>query len=294
MRKTCEMYPNGKTADYKRHVRIPISLRIQVADKQKDAARAYYNGTHIGGDGKFPTLTECSRLERLADYILADDHLLGLTILRDPYDMPRDEDVHIPPGEGAITFMNERGIRIYCEADAEALADGDRIKVCRTCRYAFKDKSRGKTKVDCSDECRSVYQKMWQRVKRYGTTDLEGERRRMKLEYPFYSPKEMESLQERSESAHGNSDKVSQMEAAKKRKDKHGTRHVVQLIDKRGTEGNKYLDGTYGWHSDRNNWKGRDCPIWWGPVVSYNLADQPLTERFVESRQILEAVNISA
>lgn len=155
-----DAFPNRKRADFRRYADHPLKLRIRSAGRMAAAILAYHHAQHVGGDGRFLTGAEKQRLERMADYILAEDHALGLTILRDPYDKPRDEDVIIPPGEGALAFMEERGISIYCLADAEALADGVRIKVCRTCEYPFEDRSPARNKRDCGDSCRTFAKKL--------------------------------------------------------------------------------------------------------------------------------------
>lgn len=99
----------------------------------------------------------------------------------------------------------------------------------------------------------------------------------MQIDYPFYSPEEMRILEERSESAYGDSEKVSGMIAAKQRKERHGVKHTVKLVDKHGT---------YTFTSDRNahkfdSWDRR----WkWGEIASYNKNERPLTEKFVECR----------
>ncbi|MEK4061688.1 MULTISPECIES: hypothetical protein [unclassified Paenibacillus] len=288
-----DAFPNRKRADFRRYADHPLKLRIRSAGRMAAAILAYHHAQHVGGDGRFLTGAEKQRLERMADYILAEDHALGLTILRDPYDKPRDEDVIIPPGEGALAFMEERGISIYCLADAEALADGVRIKVCRTCEYPFEDRSPARNKRDCGDSCRTFAKKLSARRGRYGSEDLIGERSRMRLPYPFYNPQEMYEIENRSERAYGGYEKISGIAAAKERKESHGKKNTVQLVDKKGTEDNGYLDGRYGWQSDRNSWKGKTSPIWWGPVVSYNLRDRELTESFVDCESSY-TVHISA
>ncbi|MEK4432012.1 hypothetical protein MHB54_22890 [Paenibacillus sp. FSL M7-0802] len=287
---SCELFPNWTRTNYRAYAKHPLELRLKVAETMVELYDAYYFDAHIGGDGRFRTRLDKQRLERLADYILAEDHVNGLSILRDPYDKPRDRDVDVPPGEGARDFMRRHNVRIYCEADAEDIAEKMGVKLCRVCRYPFEGRS---SKVDCGPSCRRVSKTLWERQDRYGTVKLEGERNRTQLEYGFYNPQEMEDLQERSERSFGNPKKIANMIDAKKRKEGHGRKNTVQLVDKKGTENAGYLDGEYRWTSNRNKYKGNEHSIWWGPVVTYNMYEQPLTEEFVECRKP-RTVHISA
>lgn len=290
---TCEMYPNTKRADYRRHATHSLETRVQVAEEAADHAMAYFHATHVPGTGRVPTQTETARLERLADYILAEDHAQGYSILRDPYDMAREEDVYTPPGEGAVEFMRKHDVRIYCEADAEEIAEKMGVKLCRTCGYPFEDTSRAKTKRDCGESCRAVYQKMWVRRKRFGTEELEGERNRLKLDYPFYNPREMVDIAQRSERPHGDYAKIERMVAAKQRKEINGTKVTVKLVDKRGTKRNGRLDGVYGWVSSRRVHETKPSE-WSGPVCTYNLNDTPAADNVIQFPEELDTVDISA
>lgn len=282
MSRACEMYPNRTSAAYRRHAEHSQEDRIRWADTAAHTALEYYHSIHTGDDGLLPTQEALDRLERISDFVLAEDHVKGLSILRDPYDRPRNEDISAFPGEGAAAYMRENGLDIACLADAEEAVGGN-VKVCRTCGYPFEDRSRRKNKLDCGPSCRTRYKTLWMRVERFGTDELEGERNRMALEYPFYNPQEMHSLEKRSERSYGDSDKVSRMTAAKKRKEAHGRRITAVLKDERGSTENKYLDGRYDWVSTQREWR-RESTIWWGEMVTYNIADQPLTPSFVDCK----------
>lgn len=293
MYESCEMYPNMRRTDYRRHAAHTLETRVNVAEEAADHAMAYFHATHVPGTGRVPTKTETARLERLADYILAEDHAQGYSILRDPYEMPRDEDVYTPPGEGAVEFMRKHNVRIYCLADAEEIAERVGAKLCRTCGYPFEDTSRAKTKRDCGESCRAVYQKIWARRKRFGTEELEGERNRLKLEYPFYNPLEMADITQRSERPHGDYVKIERMTAAKQRKEMHGTKVTAKLVDKRGTKRNGRLDGVYGWVSSQRV-REKKPAVWWGPMRTYNLNDTLPAENVVNFPQRFDTVDISA
>lgn len=278
----CKMYPNRKAEDYRRNAVHPQEVRFRVANTAAHTALEYYHSVHRAYDGLFPTEESLEMLERISDFALAEDHVKGLSILRDPYDKPRDEDIGLPPGPDAAAYMKEKGLDIACLADAEAVVSGN-VKVCQTCGHPFEDRSRAKNKLCCGKACRRRYKTLWERVKRYGTEELEGERRRMTLEYPFYNPQEIRSLEKRSERSYGDSAKLSQMEAAKERKSMNGRKNTAILLNREGTQENKYLDGRYDWVSTRKEWK-REPTIWWGEMVTYNIADQPLTPSFVDCK----------
>lgn len=286
----CELFPNWTRTNYRTYAKQPLDQRLLISETMAELYDEHYYDNHVGGDGRFRTRLECQRLERLADYILAEDHAKGLSIMRDPYNMPRDRDLIVPPGLGAREFMRKHSIRIYCEADAEGAVEKFGGKLCQMCQHPFEGRG---NQLNCGPTCRRLYKTLWEREKRYGTVEFEGERNRMQLEYGFYSPEELINIQKRSELPKGSARKLAKMDNAKKRKEKHGRRTTVQLIDKKGTEGAGYLDGVYGWTSKRNKYKGNTHSVWWGPVVTYNLRDQPLTESFVDCQQP-RTVHISA
>jgi hypothetical protein len=343
MNPACELFINNKKRHYGIHAAHAINKRLAVAsamipvaygpfiDRQPDGYVSSY--AKPAREPYIPTDNEHDWLERLADYILAEDHAQGLAVLRDPYDKPRDADVYTPPGEGAVAFMRKRlaqedaGQRFiediplmrqnaYANSDYEAIeyildAEADTgngivpevrrqyipeigepdgrndVKLCVICEYPFEDSSRNKARVVCGEDCRRRYKTLRERVYRYGTELLEGERERMTLEYPFYSPAELWSLENRSERSYGSSDKVSGMIAAKQRKEQHGFKTTVKLVDAKGTAKLGGLNGKYTWTSDRNAYKFEQWvrrPIRWGPVISYNMNEEPLRDKFVDSR----------
>lgn len=329
-------FPNKKRSDYKLHAMKDIRHRRYVA--RESAALAYRYFAERQPDGYvssfakgtpdrplcLPTEKEYESLEMIADYILAEDHARGLTILRDPYDMPDASEVFTPPGEGAVQFMRARMTEenavarlladfdsmkrtAYVNSDyaaieyltdveaavkaaeaptvekiAESLkaagievnrryvpitedVNGKNIKVCVICDYPFEDRSPAKTAVVCGDSCRRRYRTLWQRVDRFGTTELEGERNRMSLEYPFLSPSELDGkdgISRRAEKPLGDSGKIGRMIAAKTRKERHGVRNTVKLVS--------IKEKSYTWTSDRNQYK---FDLWRekgesGPVVT--------------------------
>ncbi|MNP59269.1 hypothetical protein D3C76_1542520 [compost metagenome] len=115
----------------------------------------------------------------------------------------------------------------------------------------------------------------------------------MKLEYPFYNPREMADIAKRSERPHGDYAKIERMAAAKERKKNNGTKITVKFVDKRGTKRGGYLDGVYGWVSSRRIREAK-TPEWWGPVHTYNLNDTPAADNIVKFPEPLDTVDISA
>jgi len=288
MIESCELFPNYAKSDYKRYSEIPLERRLDTGSAYADITLTTYWNRHIGGDGKLPTSAEHMRLERLADYILAEDHVKGFMTIRDPYEELDAISVCYPPGEGAIEFMRKHD-DIFCIADAEPYADGKHTKLCGVCGYVFEDFTRPKNKKYCGPSCVKIHEARALRIRKHGSESYEGERNRMSAEYPFYSPAEMRLLEERSEVSHGGYDKLERLYSAKERKKTMGGhKNEVKLVDIIGTPGQKYLDGQYGWVSNRNSGrksvKNDNSSIWWGSVVTYNIKEQPLTEKFKEAK----------
>lgn len=338
MTSSCRVLPNQYGKHYEANASAPLESRLVAADRYIDLTYGdfiqrqpdgYKNrpGTPVR-EPYFPLQLEYEWLERIADYILADDHAKGLMIIRDPVDTPRKQDVWIEPGEGATEYIRSKQAvadavpyvlenfgRLKADAyantdfsviefltdfeaavnrgDTESLTDiastltrkqvseegGPGTKICVICDLPFVDHSAVKNAKVCGKRCAKVRRKLHMRVSRFGTTELEGERNRQHLEYPFYSPEEMKILETRSERSYGDTTKLSRMAAAKERKQKHGVKHTVTLVGEA-----KF--GVYTWRSNRNahqfaKW-GRD--IRWGPIESYNVKERPLTEKFTESR----------
>lgn len=346
---TCKVLPNRYKKHYVANASAPLGPRMSAANRYVDLAYGDFIERQPDGykwrpgapvrEPYFPLPEEYEWLERIADYILADDLAEGLMIMRDPYDNPRNEDVWTPPGEGAAEYIRSRQAVIdavpyvatnfgQLKADAYANTDftaieylvdfeasakqgntselaalassyrrihiesegGPGTKICVICDLPFIDKSRSKRADVCGRSCARRRHTLAVRGYRYGTTELEGERNRQHLEYPFYSPAEMRILETRSESAYGDTNKISAMSAAKDRKQKHGVNNTVTLVNRRGSTGKLGLDGVYAWGSRRNDYKfdSWERNFRWGPVLSYNVNERPLTEKFVDSRGLSE------
>ena len=250
------LFQNTNREHYKRHAQVPLEKRITVSSNLADVVLEGFYDRQPSGDVKkrpsalcFPAAKELQAMERLVDYILAEDHVKGLSILRDPYDMPRDRDVFYPPGEGAIAFI--QSLMTAEDYEAQFIPDidgvsGVDIKYCEICELPFKDVSVRRSAKVCGKSCQRIYKTLWERRKRNGTEMLKGERERMDIEYPFYSPAEMKSIESRSERAYGGEDRITKMIAATAWKDQRGVKHGVRLVDKKGT---------YTWTSSRNRYK---------------------------------------
>ncbi|WP_223068099.1 hypothetical protein [Paenibacillus caui] len=328
----CEMFPNRAKADYERHAAHSLETRLKVAGEMAETAIAYYNAHHVGGDGRHPAEEDKARLERLADYILAEDHARGLLIIRDPYDKPSEKELGVPMGAGARAFlrtklaqesafaqvldnlaawkhdayfngdisciegildveaaiesggevsavMQESGIVRSYMPDVRAIT-GEGVKLCECCGYPFEDKSRAGNSKVCGKSCAQHRDKMRKRIERYGTTELEGERTRMDIEYPFYAPNEMRSISQRSEKSKGDSDYMSRAIAAKATKLERGGKKTTIRID------------DWMWTSNRND--GRPLSRHRAPepadIVTYNTNENPLTPSFTDCQGIANRV----
>ncbi|OLN23712.1 hypothetical protein BTO30_02955 [Domibacillus antri] len=140
-----------------------------------------------------------SSVELLTDYILAEDHALGL-MRKDYADGKLEIDDEVPPlGEGARDFM-EMG---------ELTEDEEkRVRVCEICQSNFIDRSRNKMAKVCGAQCGRFKNRLRNRSayneKVLGLEDetrRKGDRQRMDLEYGFYNPYEMWWLSNKSEGA---------------------------------------------------------------------------------------------
>ncbi|UAT30027.1 hypothetical protein K7T73_15930 [Bacillus badius] len=142
-------------------------------------------------------------MDQLADYILATDHLRGLARKRlADGQLQLDED-YPPLGQGAKDHFLRKlhGYRLTPKQQS-------RVKVCEICKSEFLDKSRAGNASVCAESCRRRKEARRKR-KEYNaaTRGLVGESRlkrdwtRQDLEYPFYSPYELDVVEERSESA---------------------------------------------------------------------------------------------
>ncbi|MGF7033736.1 hypothetical protein J2T17_004684 [Paenibacillus mucilaginosus] len=194
-----EAFRNRKRANYRQHVLTPADHRLQIADDTAALAFRYYrerqpDGYVAQGYGLparapyLPTETERASLELLADYILADDHAAGL-MGADRFREELDEySLEYPPlGAGA---------RAYQEAELNLLTadDMEHRKVCEVCRSYFIDISRANNAKRCGMRCTRRAEMIRKRTSRNGGDRRLSDMRRQQLEYPFYSPYELEHI----------------------------------------------------------------------------------------------------
>jgi hypothetical protein len=147
-------------------------------------------------------LNDPSILELLADYLLAEDHLRGLTLKREVNEIAQDNEEYPPLGEGAQEFHH----REWVAGDVITIAERRKVKVCEVCDCKFIDNSRAFNSRVCGEPCRTKKDALRKR-KDYNESELglQNEKRlkryrvRQNHEYPFYSPLEMYELSVRSE-----------------------------------------------------------------------------------------------
>jgi hypothetical protein len=141
-------------------------------------------------------------LELLADYILAEDHLRGLSLMREAKETPKDDEEYPPIGEGAQEFHQ----REWVAGDVITIGERRKVKVCEICQCKFIDQSRAFNARVCGQTCRDRKDALRKRAE-YNQSELglKNEKRlkryrvRQDHEYPFYSPLEMYELSVRSE-----------------------------------------------------------------------------------------------
>jgi hypothetical protein len=141
-------------------------------------------------------------IELLADYILADDHLRGLSLMREATKTAKDNEEYPPLGEGAREFHQ----REWGAGDVLTIGERRRVKVCEICESPFIDNSRAKNAKVCGDTCRGRKEALRKRADYneselglFNETRLKRYRVRQDHEYPFYSPQEMYEMSVRSE-----------------------------------------------------------------------------------------------
>ncbi|MCR2805327.1 hypothetical protein [Paenibacillus soyae] len=290
-----DLYQNTKRSDYRRHAVHPAPVRSSVAiaalgteeaygyfTKRQAAAyskhRAYsgvFRFNESPGPLVMPTLSQRRWLERMADYILAEDHVRGLS-LRTKAQIEADEDEDYPPiGEGARRHLDDAYQR-WCFAEPLPERAVDRIKLCEVCRCEFIDDSRNGLAKVCGERCRGRKDAVRKRLKRHESPQLKRYRDRQKHEYPFYSPVELFEITTRGETVSAEPDKSID---ARRIRQERGRRKPTEI--------NMDSDRHYSPNKHKRWRTEKDAAELAGPVVVYYVKDRPLTPEFTECRRYL-------
>ncbi|GAA0134739.1 hypothetical protein YSY43_15790 [Paenibacillus sp. YSY-4.3] len=260
MNKSCEMYPNTKRADYRRHARHSLETRIQAAKTTAVHVTEYYRETHVGGDGRLPTYAETSRLERLADYVLAEDHAKGLS-LRDRARLAADKDEETPQVGSCARQYLDRLYYLACIGGELTEYEQRRVKVCEVCGCEFIDRSRRINAKVCRYPCHATYGTLKKRRQRNdGEARLLRYRERQDLEYPFYSPAELFEISQRGESV---TEDIGDAITVAKLRQERGRRVPTEVT----------MDSDFGYFpNNHKRWRTEeDAAALAGPIVIYNL-----------------------
>ncbi|MDN4069699.1 hypothetical protein QYF50_17490 [Paenibacillus vini] len=266
MHEACEMYPNMKRADYRRHAAHSLGTRLQVAATFAENATEYYRNKHVGGDGRFLTRTETTRLERLADYILSKDHAKGLT-LRDRAKVEPEKDEVYPQIGSCARQLLDRRYNLECVGGQLTEYERGRVKVCEVCGCEFIDRSRRKNAKVCRYPCLETYGALKKRRQRNdGDTRLLRYRERQGLEYPFYSPAELFEISLRGETV---TEDIGDVITVAKVRQERGKRTPTEIT----------MDSEVGYFPNahkkwRAEWSEEEAAALAGPVLIYNLYQQ--------------------
>lgn len=273
MNEACEMYPNMKRTDYRRHAAHSLETRNQIAAESAEFATDYYRDTHVGDDGRFPTYTQRARLERLADYVLAEDHAKGLA-LRDRAKVEPEKDEVYPQVGSCARQLMERRFFLECTGGQLTEYERSRVKVCEVCGCEFIDRSRRKNAKVCRYPCLETYGALKKRRQRNeGEARLLRYRERQDLEYPFYSPAELFEISRRGESV---IEDIGDAIMVAKVRQERGRRIPTEIT--MDYEEGYFPNAHKQWRAERSE---EEAAALAGPVVIYNLFQkEPEEEEF--------------
>ncbi|MCU6709788.1 hypothetical protein M6D81_13910 [Paenibacillus sp. J5C_2022] len=281
MKHARNLFQNTKRSDYHRHAEHSLQVRNVVAAASLDTeeaygyfierqAKAYGDYRSYGGVFQYhespgplilPTEGQRKWIERLADYVLAEDHVKGLT-LRTKAHIKADEDEENPPvGDGARRYL-ENEYQRWCFMETMPGRQAKRVKTCEVCRCEFMDESRNGMAEVCGHQCRKRKDKVRKRLERHDSPELKRYRERQDYEYPFYSPVELFEL-----SARGESVKAEPEKAIDERR--------IRQERGRRTPTNKSMDSDKHYSPNKHKrWRSeREAAELAGPVIAYNLND---------------------
>lgn len=205
-------YQNSYRRHYMEHVGDePYQERFKIADGLAHEINEHF--VELQPDGykaseqprpvKLPPTKNGRAIELMTDYLLAEDHLRGLTLRREANGQTKVDEEFPPLGEGACEYFDRETYGPPFSREEVRLT-----KTCEICASKFIDESRAKNAKVCGDTCRGRKDALRKRV---GYNEdihgLENEtrvkryRERQDFEYPYYSPYEMSNMGGRSEKA---------------------------------------------------------------------------------------------
>lgn len=260
MDKSCEVYPNMRRSDYCRYAAHPLGVRLMVSGESADHAMKYFHDTHVPDTGRLPTYSEWRRVERLNDYILAEDHKKGLSLRDRAKPEPEEDEVYPQVGSCARQFM-EYHYYLQCVGRELSEIERRRVKVCAVCGCEFMDRSRRNNALVCRYPCLKTYGNIKKRRQRNdGDPRLMRYRERQDLEYPFYSPAELFEISQRGETV---SEDIGDTITIAKLRQELGRRVPTEIT----------MDDEYGYFpNSHKRWRSEEeAKNLAGPVVIYNL-----------------------
>jgi hypothetical protein len=270
MHESRDLFQNTKRRHYATYAAHSLDTRLAVAarmvvpvygyfcEKQPEGYVSQYGTT--ARSPKLPTFKERRWLERLADYVLAEDHKRGLSLRARAGIKPEDDEDYPPIGSCARQYMDYT-YYLSCIFGELTPDEKRRLKTCEVCGCEFIDRSQAINAKRCRYPCDKRKDAVRQRVKRYDSDQLKRYRERQDLEYPFYSPVELREISERGESV---------------RDDIRASITRVKLRQERGkrTPTNITMDSDkYYSPNMHKKWRETDGEVY--PVITYNLNDKP-------------------
>lgn len=188
---------------YEERHKIADGLAHEINDYFVDMQPDGYKATEQPRPVKMPPAKARRAIELLTDYLLADDHLRGLTLRREANGQTKVDEEYPPLGEGARQYFERE---IY--GPPFKPEEVRRTKTCEICSSKFIDRSRNKLAKVCGPTCFKRKDALRNRVVYNGEVHgLENEsrvkryRERQDFDYPFLSPYEMSNMGGRSEKA---------------------------------------------------------------------------------------------
>jgi len=267
-----ELFQNATRTAYRRHVLTSLPTRLDVTiamipfifgyfiDNQPDGYVSSFGGAARAP--VMPTFNTLRWLEKLADYILAEDHEKGLS-LRDRAKLAADKDEETPQMGSCARQYQERLFYLECIGGHLTEHEQRRVKTCEVCGCEFVDRSRAGNAKVCRYPCLETYGAIKKRRQRNsGDGRLLRYRLRQDLEYPFYSPAELREISERGETIR---EDIGEVISAARLRQERGRRIPTEIT--MDSDIGYFPNGHKRWRSEE------DAEALAGEVITYNLRD---------------------
>ncbi len=301
-------HPNHKRTSYKDHAMTSQLDRLYIGEEMAKALHEHfvkrqppgYPQKTKGRPVYLPRYEEVRAMELITDYILADDHVKGLSIGREPVEIAESNYDEYPPlGEGARDFLDtyiERNFigwpyTIGEKRELKKLVP--RVKRCEICDSYFIDQTKPRNAKRCGPSCTKEHERRRQRgIYNDNVHDLDDERRRKRQrerqqhEYPFYSPQEMDEISRRGEIVKAAED-FERGRIAKKMNPEldFGGRKAVKHKSLSEIESSGNWNKKQPKHDPHGIDRRKAYDIKWGTVATYRIEDMT-DAKFVEASQI--------